>query len=53
MNCNKRAKNMSKRKLTDYFKPVIVKMLEKMLTVLFRMSQLLRLPLYKIRKSSQ
>ena len=53
MNCNERADNMSERKLTDYFKPGNNKNVRKMLTVLFRMSQLSRLLLHKIRKPSQ
>ena len=53
MNCSERADNMSKCKLTDYFKSGNNKMLGKMLTVLFRMNQLSRLLLHKIKKLPQ
>ena len=53
MNSNNRADNKSKRNWLTTSNLAITKMLEKMLTALFRMSQLSRLLLHKIRKQSK
>ena len=53
MNCNKRADNRSKPKLTDYFKSGNNKNVRKDVDSTSRMSQSSRLLLHKIRKPSQ